>query len=103
VTGGHLSIATVAKTLLVNGGAATDFIGTATLVAGTVVVANTNIATGDVILMTRTTVNGSTALGMLTYAISNGTSFTITSMGVTTGTILVADVSSFAYFIVRPT
>ncbi len=101
VTGGHLVIASVAKTLLVNGGAVTDFIGTATLTGGTVTVANTNIATGDIILMTRTTVNGSLALGELTYSISNATSFTVTSMGVTTGTILAADVSSFAYFIIR--
>lgn len=103
VSGGHLAIASVARTLLVNGGAVTDFIGTATLVGGQVVVANTNIATGDVILMERTAVNASTALGILTYTISNGASFTVTSMGVTTATQLAADVSSFVYFIVRPT
>lgn len=103
VSGGHLAIATVAKTLLVNGGAVTDFIGTATLTGGQVVIANTNIATGDVILMERTAVNASTALGILTYTISNGASFTVTSMGVTTATQLAADVSSFVYFIVRPT
>lgn len=101
--GGHLAITSVARTLLVNGGAVTDFIGTATLVGGQVVVANTNIATGDVILMERTAVNASTALGILTYTISNGASFTVTSMGVTTATQLAADVSSFVYFIVRPT
>ena len=103
VTGGHLAIASVAKTLLVNGGAVTDFIGTAVLTGGQVVVANTNIATGDVILIERTAVNASTALGILTYTISNGASFTVTSMGVTTATQLAADVSSFVYFIVRPT
>ncbi len=102
-TGGHLAIATVAKTLLVNGGAVTDFIGTGVLTAGTQVIANTNIATGDVIIITRTAVNASTALGVFTYTISNGVSFTVTAMGVTTATILVGDVSSYAYFIVRPT
>jgi hypothetical protein len=103
VTGGHLSIATVAKTLLVNGGAVTDFIGTGVLTGGTQTIANTNIATGDVILFSRTAVNASTALGEFTYTISNGASFTVTSMGVTTATILAADVSSYVYFIVRPT
>ncbi len=103
VTGGHLAIASVAKTLLVNGGAVTDFIGTGVLTGGTQTIANTNIATGDVILFSRTAVNASTALGEFTYTISNGVSFTVTSMGVTTATILAADVSSFVYFIVRPT
>ncbi len=103
VTGGHLAIASVAKTLLVNGGAVTDFIGTGVLTGGTQTILNTNIATGDVILITRLAVNASTALGEFTYTISNGVSFTVTSMGVTTATILVADVSSYAYFIVRPT
>ncbi len=88
---------------MVNGGAVTDFIGTGVLTGGTQTIANTNIATGDVILFSRTAVNASTALGEFTYTISNGVSFTVTSMGVTTATILAADVSSFVYFIVRPT
>jgi hypothetical protein len=103
VLGGHLSIGTVAKTLLINGGAVTDFIGTGVLTAGTQTIANTNIATGDVILITRTAVNASTALGFFTYTISNGVSFTVTAMGATTATILVADVSSYGYVIIRPT
>jgi hypothetical protein len=103
VTGGHLSIASVAKTLLVNGGAVTDFIGTGVLTGGTQTILNTNIATGDVIIITRLAVNASTALGLFTYTISNGVSFTVTSMGATTATILAADASSYAYFIVRPT
>ena len=103
VTGGHLAIASVAKTLLVNGGAVTDFIGTGVLTAGTQTIANTNIAAGDVILITRTAINASTALGELTYTISAGVSFTVTSLSVTTGLQLAADVSSYSYFIVRPT
>lgn len=104
VTGGHLSIATVAKTLLVNGGAATDFIGTGVLTAGTQTISNTNIAAGDVILITRTAVNASTTLGVLTYTISAATSFTVTSVILgTPGSTQTADVSSYAYFIVRPT
>jgi len=104
VSGGHLSIATVAKTLLVNGGAVTDFIGTGVLTAGTQTIANTNIATGDVILLTRTAVNASVTLGELTYTISNGASFTVTSVILgTPASTQTADVSSYAYFIVRPT
>jgi len=89
---------------LVNGGAVTDFIGTGVLTAGTQTIANTNIAAGDVILLTRTAVNASTTLGMLTYTISAGASFTVTSVILgTPGSTQTADVSSYAYFIVRPT
>ena len=104
VSGGHLAIASVARTLLVNGGAVTDFIGTGVLTAGTQTIANTNIAAGDVILLTRTAVNASTTLGFLTYTISAGASFTVTSVIVgTPGATETNDVSSYAYFIVRPT
>lgn len=51
--------------------------GTSTLVAGTVTVSNTNVATGDLILMSAT--NQSGTAGQLSYSIVNGTSFTITS------------------------
>jgi len=104
ITGGHLSIATVAKTLLVNGGAVTDFIGTGVLTAGTQTIANTNIAAGDVIILTRTGVAASTTLGVLTYTISAGASFTVTSVILgTPGSTQTGDVSTYAYFIVRPT
>lgn len=103
IIGGHLSIGSVAKTLLVNGGAVTDFIGTGVLTAGTQTIANTNIATGDVILLTRTGVAASTTLGVLTYTIINATSFTVTSVILgTPGSTQTADVSTYAYFIVRP-
>ncbi len=104
ITGGHLAIASVAKTLLVNGGAVTDFIGTGVLTLGTQTIANTNIATGDVILLTRIATNGSVTLGEFTYTISNATSFTVTSVILgTPASTQVADVSSYSYFIVRPT
>ena len=103
-SGGHLAIASVARTLLVNGGAATDFIGTGTLTLGTVTINNTNIAAGDVILITRTAANLSTTLGVLSYTISAGASFTVTSLILgTPGSPQTGDLSSFAYFIVRPT
>ncbi len=103
VAGGHLVIASAARTLLVNGGAVTDFIGTGTLSSGTVTIANTNIATGDMIIPIRIGVNGSTTLGELTYTISNATSFTVTSVILgTPGSTQTADTSTFAYFIIRP-
>jgi len=104
VSGGHLAIASVARTLLVNGGAVTDFIGTGVLTAGTQTILNTNIATGDVIILTRIGVAASTVLGELTYSITNATSFTVTSVILgTPGSTQTNDVSTYAYFIVRPT
>lgn len=102
-TGGNLKIATTGKGLQIKSGAVTDMAGTAILVLGTLLVANTNIATGDLIFLSRVSSNGSVTLGELTYTISNGASFTITSLILgTPASTQVADVSSVAYFIVRP-
>lgn len=102
-TNGDISIAGNGKKLILQTGAATDFGGTAVLVLGTVTVANTNIATGDLIFMQRIAANGSVTLGELSYTISNGASFTITSLILgTPASTQTADVSSVAYFIVRP-
>lgn len=102
VTGASLALTTAATQLQVEGGAATDFIGTATLVAGTVTVANTNIAATDRIFVQRNGVNASTTLGELDVSISAGASFTITSLITgTPGSTQTGDVSSVMYFIVR--
>lgn len=101
VTTGFFKIATSGKGLQIKAGAATDFAGNNVLTLGTVTIANSNIATGDYIFLQRIGPAASTALGELTYTISSGVSFTVTSLGVTTGTVLVADVSTFCYFIVR--
>ncbi len=101
--GGNLKIATTGKGLQIKAGAATDMAGTAVLTLGTVTVANTNIATGDLIILSRIASNGSVTLGEYSYTISNGASFTVTSLILgTPASTQVADVSSFAYFIVRP-
>ncbi len=93
-----------ADLLQIKGGAVTDFVGTGVLTAGTQTIANTNIATGDIILLTRIAVNASTSLGALTYTISNGASFTVTSATLSTpGSTETGDASSYDYFIVRPT
>lgn len=89
---GNFLLTTAAKQLKVKGGSATDFIGTAVLVGGTVTVANTNISTTDRILYVRSTTGGTP--GHLSYTITNATSFTINS---SSGT----DTSTVAYFIVR--
>lgn len=96
------NLSSVATKFSMNGGAATDFIGRATLVAGTVTVANTNIAAGDRIFVTRSALNGSPALGFPITTISAGASFTIAAYSAA-GAAVATDVSTFDYFIVRQT
>ncbi len=90
------------RQIRIDGGAATDFIGTATLVAGTVTIANTNIADTDQIYIQRKAVNASTTLGETVYTITPATSFTINSaiLG-TPGSIQTADLSTVTYNIIR--
>lgn len=102
VSAGNVVISGAGKQLQVHGGAVTDFIGTATLVSGTVTIANTNIAAGDRIFIQRQSAGSSTTLGELTYTISAATSFTITSLILgTPASTQTADVSVVSYFIVR--
>lgn len=101
-TAGNISIVGEGKQLRVEGGAVTDFIGTGTLAAGTVTIANTNIAATDRIFISRIASNGSTTFGVLSYTISAGASFTVTSLILgTPGSTQTGDTSTFAYFIVR--
>lgn len=101
-TSGNIILNGSGTQLRAQGGAVTDFIGTATLTAGTVTIANTNIAAGDRIFLSRTAANASTTLGELSYTISAATSFTVTSLILgTPGSTQTGDLSSFAYFIVR--
>ncbi|MFP3859215.1 MAG: beta strand repeat-containing protein [Bacteroidales bacterium] len=79
VTGGNFVLSDVATQIEMNGGAATDFIGQATLVNGQVTVSNTNISADDRIFLTRSDINSSSALGHLVTTINAGTSFTIES------------------------
>lgn len=66
--------------------------GTATLVAGSVVVNNAVIAAGDKIFLSRQTIGGT--VGNLSYTISAGVSFTITSSSA-------SDTSAVNYLIVK--
>lgn len=85
-----------------NGGAATDFIGQAILVNGTVTVANTNISADDRIFVSVSAQNATTAFGHLVTSITPATSFTITSFqNNNPGNIQTNDLSTVDYFIVR--
>lgn len=99
---GNAIIGTTGKQLRCKGGAATDFIGQTTLVTGTKTIANTNIATGDRVFLTRSSTNSSTALGELVVTIVASTSFTITSvLASDAATTVTGDTSIVDYFIVR--
>lgn len=100
-TAGNLLINGSAKQLRVKGGAATDFIGQTTLVAGTKTIANTNIAAGDKIMVSRHGINGSTALGVFDVAITPATSFSITARNPADATTQVNDISIVDYVIIR--
>ena len=99
---GNLVMTAVATQLQMNGGAATDFIGTGTLSSGVATINNTNIAATDRIFIQRTGLNLSTALGDLVYSITPSASFTITSLQRTIpASTETNDNSTFTYFIVR--
>lgn len=99
---GNLVLADPATQFQMEGGAATDFIGTATLVMGTVTVMNTNIAANDQIFLQHVTDNGSTALGTLVYTILPGTSFNIRAADAGGPAVTeVSDLSTVSYHIVR--
>jgi len=97
-----LRLPTAATQLQVEGGASTDFIGRASLVSGTIVVANTNIAANDRIFLTRSGVGASTTLGVLQTQIIPSTSFVVTALQPgNPGTTETGDASTVDYFIVR--
>lgn len=97
-----LNLTSVATKISINGGAATDFIGTGTLIGGICTINNTNITANDRIMITRSDLNASPALGNLIYLINPGVSFRITSSD-DSGVIVSTDVSSFTYVIFRQT
>lgn len=101
-TAGNISVSGAGKALRCKGGAVTDFIGQATLVAGTVTVANTNIAATDRIFLAVANINTSTKVGHLTYSINAGVDFTIKAVEQNTpANAEPQDVSTISYFIVR--
>lgn len=75
---GDLICSTVGKGLQIKGGSALARAGNATLVAGTVTVANTTTTANTVIQLTRKTSGGTIGMAV-TYTLSAGASFTISS------------------------
>lgn len=98
---GHVIVNGAAKQFRCHGGAVTDFIGTATLVAGEATVLNTNIATTDRIMVTRSAVNASTALGLFKVVKTAATSFVITACKPADATTETGDASTVEYVIIR--
>lgn len=92
---------TLGSQLFVQGGAATDNIGQATLSSGTVTVAHTGIAATDRIFLTRSDLNSATEAGVLEAVITPSTNFVINSRDPSDATIATGDVSIVDYFIVR--
>lgn len=98
----NLTLTTPGNQFRMEGGAVTDFIGRATLTAGTVTVANTGIASTDRIFITRAGVGASTSLGGLMTTIVPSTSFVITSVQLTSpGSTQTGDASTVDYIIIR--
>lgn len=99
---GNLALPTSGTGLQIEAGSVLDTVGVATLSSGTVTVANTNINANDIILISRQSAGSSSALGELTYTISAGVSFTITSIDVAAPPATeIGDNSVAAYMIVR--
>lgn len=88
------------KVISIKGGAVTDFIGTATLIDGTITVSNTNIDAADKIIISRSGRNGSPLMGHLIYTINAGVGFTVDSYD-DSGVAQVTDFSVFTYVIFR--
>lgn len=102
VTNGNVLINGNGKYLQVQGGAETDFIGTATLTAGiTASIANTNITAADRVFVERTSINGSTSLGVFIVNVTPSTGFTIEALKPADATRETNDASIVSYFIVR--
>jgi hypothetical protein len=75
--------------------------GTATLVAGTVTVSNTSITANTMIVLSRKSINSSTAIGTLTVGtITAGTSFVINSLQ-SNATTQTSDVSIVWYLLIE--
>ena len=94
VSAGDVNINGAGKGLSMNIGSPTDMAGNVTLTGGTATITNSNISTSDMIFITRETSSGTP--GILTYTISNGVSWTITSTEVT-------DAGGLNYFIIHTT
>jgi hypothetical protein len=95
------TVDTNALKLANSGGAAT--VGSGTLSSGTVVISTTASDVGSYILLSRTAVNASTALGELRVSNKGANNFTVVSATVgTPSTTQTGDLSTFDWVIINP-
>lgn len=93
---GHLVLTQPGAHISIASGAVTDSVGTVTLNGDTpVVVANTNVRTGDLIILTRVSTPVGDTPGHVTYTIQDGVSFTVVSSEA-------SDQGVLNYLIIRP-
>ncbi len=71
-------------------------LGTAILAAGTNQVANTTCTANTIVILSRQTAGGTLGAGGLTYAVTAGTGFVISSVGLT-GLVVATDTSTVAW------
>ena len=92
ISGGHLKLNTAARTIWLKQSSTGTQYGPVTLNGTTpVVVTTSSVSTGDLILLNR--ISGANA-GFLTYTISNGTSFSVTSSNI-------LDTGTFWWWIIK--
>ena len=87
-------------TSLTLGNGANESVGTATLVAGTVTVANTSIAASDLVFVTLATPGGTLGAHYRVGTITASTSFVLEAVD-TAGAVVATDTSTINYMIVR--
>lgn len=83
---GNLIVNTAGKTVKIKQGSNACAGTGVTLSSGTATVSTTAVATGDIVLITKTANGGTTTTGMPAVSISNGVSFTLTGSSLDTST-----------------
>lgn len=94
ISNGYLDISSAGKTLKIAQGSNSCAGTGATMSGGAVTVSTTAVATGDIVLVTKTASGGTLGSGMPTVTISNGVSFTLTSSNV-------LETSTFSWVIIK--
>lgn len=101
-SGGNLIASAAGKGLYVKEGSNARM-GTATLTAGTVTIANTSVTANTRIFLNRYSINGSTALGLLSVGtVTASTSFVINALKEADATTQTNDVSIVHWILVEP-
>lgn len=101
ITNGNLALGTAGKGITIKAGANAR-IGQATLVLGTIDVANTSVTANTRVFLTRSSINASPALGVLEAVVDPGVKFTINSYDLTAG-VETDDVSVIDWTLIEST